>query len=438
MTDYVELSLDQATLFYGTPYVDGRIGSPEAYADFTWPALTVAPDQFYALQFDVTAERDDAYLSVYSQNSAGDPDTSYWWSLGLSDPLTAGDHTVTVIVGPGMDGWNGAADMGENRLLIELEFGLYVRAARWRQVTTTYGPWMSDSDEVARVAYLKNTVSASTAGTTWSNTGFATWEPGANPGITKALNDAWKLAGGAESAPGGTGAYIGYGVVVAGREGFSWSVAWMTVDIPDVGTYAGTGTLPYDPFADPDVIGIEWREGPVDASKYEATIQLELNDDEVPKYNTAPPLIPVKYTNAMPPRYEPAPQPALAYLETPTLGYIQRVGEVWEPLVVDVTPGTIAISIPDPWTGSQTTAGLDDAAGLVRQHGWRVQVKAVYHPQYRLLYADTGTIEPAVTHAPPLRQWPRSDGLGMSSVRRVWPNTPSVQRSLRQGPGGYL
>ena len=44
----------------------------------------------------------------------------------------------------------------------------------------------------------------------------------------------------------------------------------------------------------------------------------------------------------------------------------------------------------------------------------------------------------AVTIAPPLRQWPRSDGLGMSSVRRVWPNTPSVQRSLRQGPGAYL
>lgn len=49
----------------------------------------------------------------------------------------------------------------------------------------------------------------------------------------------------------------------------------------------------------------------------------------------------------------------------------------------------------------------------------------------RVTYAGT-------THAPPLRQYPRSDGLGASSSRRAWPPPRSRQRSLRQGPGSYL
>lgn len=45
-------------------------------------------------------------------------------------------------------------------------------------------------------------------------------------------------------------------------------------------------------------------------------------------------------------------------------------------------------------------------------------------------------VEPGQT-APPLRQYPRSDGLGASSVRRLWPPPPSVQASNRRA-GGYL
>ena len=45
---------------------------------------------------------------------------------------------------------------------------------------------------------------------------------------------------------------------------------------------------------------------------------------------------------------------------------------------------------------------------------------------------------PAVTHAPPLRQYPRSDGLATSSARRMWPPSRSTQGSLRHGAGTYL
>jgi hypothetical protein len=41
------------------------------------------------------------------------------------------------------------------------------------------------------------------------------------------------------------------------------------------------------------------------------------------------------------------------------------------------------------------------------------------------------------THAPPLRQFPRSDGLATSSARRMWPPSRSYQRGIRRA-GGYL
>lgn len=44
---------------------------------------------------------------------------------------------------------------------------------------------------------------------------------------------------------------------------------------------------------------------------------------------------------------------------------------------------------------------------------------------------------PGPTIAPPLRQYPRSDGLGTSSARRQWPPSRSYQRSNRRA-GGYL
>ena len=39
---------------------------------------------------------------------------------------------------------------------------------------------------------------------------------------------------------------------------------------------------------------------------------------------------------------------------------------------------------------------------------------------------------------PPLRQYPRSDGLGASSVRRLWPPPPTIQASNRRGPSAIL
>lgn len=50
---------------------------------------------------------------------------------------------------------------------------------------------------------------------------------------------------------------------------------------------------------------------------------------------------------------------------------------------------------------------------------------------------DTGPPPSTVTVAPPLRIHPRSDGLGLSSARRVYPPSPSIQASNRQ-VGGYL
>jgi len=51
-----------------------------------------------------------------------------------------------------------------------------------------------------------------------------------------------------------------------------------------------------------------------------------------------------------------------------------------------------------------------------------------------LYYGDTGT----TTVMPPLRQYPRSDGLGASSVRRLWPPPPTIQASNRRGPSAIL
>jgi len=39
---------------------------------------------------------------------------------------------------------------------------------------------------------------------------------------------------------------------------------------------------------------------------------------------------------------------------------------------------------------------------------------------------------------PPLRQYPRSDGLGASTVRRLWPPPPTIQASNRRGPSAIL
>lgn len=49
-----------------------------------------------------------------------------------------------------------------------------------------------------------------------------------------------------------------------------------------------------------------------------------------------------------------------------------------------------------------------------------------------------GDLTTATYPAPALRQWPRSDGLGLSSARRAWPPPRSIQRSLRPGPGAHL
>lgn len=47
------------------------------------------------------------------------------------------------------------------------------------------------------------------------------------------------------------------------------------------------------------------------------------------------------------------------------------------------------------------------------------------------------TVTYGATAAPPLRQYPRSDGLATSSARRMWPPSRSYQRSNRRA-GGYL
>jgi hypothetical protein len=57
----------------------------------------------------------------------------------------------------------------------------------------------------------------------------------------------------------------------------------------------------------------------------------------------------------------------------------------------------------------------------------------------RVVYIYEVSVELVATRrlAPPLRQYPRSDGLGASSARRLWPPSRSVQRSNRR-VGGYL
>lgn len=63
--------------------------------------------------------------------------------------------------------------------------------------------------------------------------------------------------------------------------------------------------------------------------------------------------------------------------------------------------------------------------------GGAAQVARLFEAYVKITYPA-----PAVTYAPPLRQYPRSDGLGVSSARRVWPPAPSVQGSIRR-VGGY-
>lgn len=94
----------------------------------------------------------------------------------------------------------------------------------------------------------------------------------------------------------------------------------------------------------------------------------------------------------------------------------QRVFVIPEFVVEGVYPGAYAYANGDGW-GQENISVVFTVSYDV--------------PRHRYLYVG-GT-----THAPPLRQYPRSDGLGASSARRVWPVPKSVQASNRR-VGGYL
>ena len=78
------------------------------------------------------------------------------------------------------------------------------------------------------------------------------------------------------------------------------------------------------------------------------------------------------------------------------------------------------------------------AAGLVRVHGRANLGPLLSSDQWVGVFEFRIYATASASVAPALRQWPRSDGLGLSSARRVWPPPRSIQRSQRPGPGAHL
>jgi len=85
--------------------------------------------------------------------------------------------------------------------------------------------------------------------------------------------------------------------------------------------------------------------------------------------------------------------------------------------------------------------GLVAAIGATDPLGMYVTAQNVADGQemdYSSPWTLTVTWSTGTSIIPPLRQYPRSDGLGASSVRRLWPPPPTIQASNRRGPSAIL
>ena len=111
----------------------------------------------------------------------------------------------------------------------------------------------------------------------------------------------------------------------------------------------------------------------------------------------------------------------------------------------DLHPAVDDLYIKVPVGGGPTQVNLYHSLGGTTARLMEVLATETCHVELGSSASTTRIFEfgidgcPAVSlPKPPLRQYPRSDGLGASSARRMWPPPRSTQRSLRQGPGSHL
>lgn len=99
-----------------------------------------------------------------------------------------------------------------------------------------------------------------------------------------------------------------------------------------------------------------------------------------------------------------------------------------------VGPGVYS---PDP-AGLQSAFDTDVVSKGYRYCLFQFAIPAPPGPGTQIVQVRTMKVcATGPAHAPPLRLYPRSDGLGTSSARRLWPPDQSVQASNRRA-GGYL
>lgn len=216
----------------------------------------------------------------------------------------------------------------------------------------------------------------------------------------------------------------------------SWRQVWLTDERP-AEVDAGTGSLPQWVYDDPTVQGVVW-EPATEASAQRLTVTIDnFQSEAYPDTNGRNAQVKLVQASTIP--YAPGFMPAS------TLNAITSAGEITVSAVSGRASGSVVIDSPniplsgdyvfavalvDPYTATQTTDVADGATHVLFYYS--AKLEGQYVPPYRVLRAA-----PAVTIAPPCRQWGRDDGMAASSARRQYPPPSSRQRSNRRA-GGYL
>lgn len=346
---FVDLPLGDAELFYDTVYDGTHIGDASAWSDFSWPSMVTDPTTYYRIELDITVDPGLASydgIAAYSLNDVGDPDSSGWASLDFKDNLPEGASTIALTFGPGRDQWDDRVTEGESRVLIDMPAGVYVTGARWSEVAVSgYSGWLDAAPNPEQLVSTTTSASgspwAAPSGKRW---GWQSWSNDEGDPASEAAT-AWHLEGNLDP----TSELFGFGRIPlsGGVDGMRWNVTWLTVDSPAT-VPAAPGFPETDPFADPQVLGIEWADDAIPLA-FRAEVYPSGEHGWTFAYGRS---MPVKYADGVGDRYEPDPETAGAMNARPTVatsGYASGGGIVKGSFAPAASPGSsFAVSLVDP------------------------------------------------------------------------------------------
>lgn len=279
----------------------------------------------------------------------------------------------------------------------------------------TPGPWQSDS--VPQWITL-NSLTSATPTTHWLSEGLGS-------DYATAADAAWAATSGSSiTRP------TYYPEISFPNAGLcDWWQLWYTVTRGS--TAAEEGLLPASvytggAFVDPNVIGVEWE--PTETLlDQQATVTL--GTGSVSPISVAGTPVTIKTRDDGTSFLTRTAMVALDTLATLTPATTNDTPSATFDPAVSLSGGSLTFGVLDSWTLTGTTP--DDSLIQPRQrHPFTFEWQGLFAPRYRLLYADTAPVD----LIPPLRQWPRSDGLGLSTARRVT-GSRTVQGSLRRAGG---